>query len=80
MADLDIRADEPQTQRARKRRYNRRIAAAPNIDECAIEDDGGNGLDESVDTGVQRDVGNAEGAEKCRGVVVNGYLVSATAI
>lgn len=63
VTNLDVGAHDPQAQRTHKRRDNGGVATSPDIDECAVEDDRGDGLDKPVDARVQRDVGDAEGAE-----------------
>lgn len=72
MADLDVRADKPQAEGTSQRGYDCRVAATPHIDEDSVEDNGGDGLDKTVDTGVQGNVSNAQGAEEGGGVVVDG--------
>lgn len=72
VADLDVRADDPEAERADEGRDDGGPAAAEQVDEEDEVDDGRDGLDEAVDAGVERDVRDADGREEGRGVVIDG--------
>lgn len=73
VANLDVRPDDPQAERASQGRDDGRVTSSPNVNKRSVEDDGCDSLDQTVNTGVQGNIGDAERAEKCGRVVVNGF-------
>lgn len=71
VTNLYVGTDKPEAERAGDGRDDGRVAATPDVDERTVEDDGCDGLDETVDAGVEGDVSNTQGTEESGRVIVD---------